>query len=207
MERESSGTATSLSSQGTRSRDGTYRLWRPPLVRVRQLDATRSSSVSSHGSPGGALRTESPSRKRASIPRPERMVQATPAFGVSPVGEADARLRDRPPDDSPRAPGALARRLRGTTSARRCTNLIDIMGPGRASRKTRKQPATRCRPRASATSPTGTAPSSRPRSGASGAPPSRPTRQGRRRHVGHRIDTWARQTKHADGDHVVPLRA
>ena len=24
-------------------------------------------------------------------------------------------------------------------------------------------------------------------------------RQGRRRHVGHRIDTWARQTKHADG--------
>ena len=32
-------------------------------------------------------------------------------------------------------------------------------------------------------------------------------RQGRRRHVGHRIDTWARQTKHADGDHVVPLEA
>ncbi len=24
-------------------------------------------------------------------------------------------------------------------------------------------------------------------------------REGRRRHVGHRIDTWARQTKHADG--------
>ncbi len=24
-------------------------------------------------------------------------------------------------------------------------------------------------------------------------------RQGRRRHLGHRIDTWARQTKHADG--------
>ena len=24
-------------------------------------------------------------------------------------------------------------------------------------------------------------------------------RQGRRRHVGHRIDTWTRQTKHADG--------
>ena len=32
--------------------------------------------VSSHGSPGGALRTESPSRKRASLSRPERMVQA-----------------------------------------------------------------------------------------------------------------------------------
>ena len=41
-------------------------------------------NVSSHGSPGGALLTESPSRKRASIPRPERMVQAAPTFGISP---------------------------------------------------------------------------------------------------------------------------
>ena len=41
-------------------------------------------AVSSRGSPGGRLRTESPERKRASLPRPERMVQATPAFGVSP---------------------------------------------------------------------------------------------------------------------------
>ena len=40
--------------------------------------------VSAHGSPGGGLRTESPSRKRASLPRPERMAQAAPAFGVSP---------------------------------------------------------------------------------------------------------------------------
>ena len=40
--------------------------------------------VSSHGSPGGALRTESPERKRASIPRPERMVEAASAFGLSP---------------------------------------------------------------------------------------------------------------------------
>ena len=40
--------------------------------------------VSAHGSPSGGLRTESPSRKRASLPRPERMAQAAPAFGVSP---------------------------------------------------------------------------------------------------------------------------
>ena len=32
-------------------------------------------------------------------------------------------------------------------------------------------------------------------------------RQGRRRHVGHRIETWARQTKHADGITLVPLGA
>ena len=41
-------------------------------------------TVSSHGSPGGAIRTESPIRKRASIPRPERMAQAAPTFGISP---------------------------------------------------------------------------------------------------------------------------
>ena len=40
-------------------------------------------AVSSHGSPGGGLRTESPSRKRASLPRPERMAQAAPTFGIS----------------------------------------------------------------------------------------------------------------------------
>ena len=40
--------------------------------------------VSANGSPGGGLRTESPSRKRASLPRPERMAQSAPAFGISP---------------------------------------------------------------------------------------------------------------------------
>ena len=40
--------------------------------------------VSSQGGTGGALHTESPERKRASIPNPERMVQAAPTSGVSP---------------------------------------------------------------------------------------------------------------------------
>ena len=40
--------------------------------------------VSVHGSPGGRRSTASPERKRASLPRPERMVRAAPAFGVSP---------------------------------------------------------------------------------------------------------------------------
>ena len=41
-------------------------------------------TVSSQGSPGRRVSTESPERKRASIPQPERMIQAAPAFGVSP---------------------------------------------------------------------------------------------------------------------------
>ena len=40
--------------------------------------------VSAHGSPGEGPRTESPERKRASLPRPERMVDAAPTLGISP---------------------------------------------------------------------------------------------------------------------------
>ena len=59
------------------------RLWCHPTwvfgCSYRTLEA-----ISSHGSPGGRPATESPSRKRASIPNPERMAQAAPTFGVSP---------------------------------------------------------------------------------------------------------------------------
>ena len=40
--------------------------------------------VSAHGSPGGRRSTVSPERKRASLPRPERMTRAALAFGISP---------------------------------------------------------------------------------------------------------------------------
>ena len=54
-------------------------------------------AVISRNSPGGAPRTESPERKRASIPNPERMAQAAPAFGVSPSEKRTLDLiTDRP---------------------------------------------------------------------------------------------------------------
>ena len=59
------------------------RLWCEPTWLFGRFYRTLET-VSSHGSPGGALRTESPSRKRASLPRPERMAQAAPAFGIRP---------------------------------------------------------------------------------------------------------------------------
>ena len=40
--------------------------------------------VSSQGDASGRLFTESPNRKRASMPRPERMVQSAPTFDISP---------------------------------------------------------------------------------------------------------------------------
>ena len=58
-------------------------------------------AVSSHGSPGGRPATESPSRKRASLPRPERMAQAAPAFGISPSEKRTLDLITDHPDDPP----------------------------------------------------------------------------------------------------------
>ena len=43
------------------------------------------NGVISRSSPGGGPRTQSPERKRAPLPRPERMAQAAPAFGISPA--------------------------------------------------------------------------------------------------------------------------
>ena len=40
--------------------------------------------VVSQAGPGGRFPWETPERKRASLPDPERMVQSAPAFGVSP---------------------------------------------------------------------------------------------------------------------------
>ncbi len=48
------------------------------------LSYRKLETVSSRSSPGRRPRTQSPERKRASLPRPERMAQAAPAFGVSP---------------------------------------------------------------------------------------------------------------------------
>ena len=59
------------------------RIWCEPTG-LFGLSYSTLETVSSHGRPGGGPRTQSPERKRASLPRPERMAQAAPAFGVSP---------------------------------------------------------------------------------------------------------------------------
>ena len=152
--------------------------------------------VSAHGSPGGGLRTESPSRKRASLPRPERMAQAAPAFGVSPSEKRTLDLVT----DRPMIPREHLARWLGVSEGRvsqMMRNLVNTWGLVERRGK-RATPATRCPPRAFATSPTGTAPSFPTRRGIWSTALTT-DKQGRTRHVGHRIETWARQTKHADG--------
>ena len=59
------------------------RIWREPTG-LFGLSYSTLEAVSAHGSRGGGPSTQSPERKRASLPRPGRMAQAAPAFSVSP---------------------------------------------------------------------------------------------------------------------------
>ena len=152
--------------------------------------------VSSRASPGGGLRTESPSRKRASLPRPERMARAAPAFGVS---SSEKRTLDLV-TDYPMIPrehlalwpgvseGRVSQMMRSLVDT---WGLIERRGKRGDTRYTLSAEGIRYvtqRDRAQLSTTQGiwsTALTT--------------DKQGRRRHVGHRIETWARQTKHADG--------
>ena len=152
--------------------------------------------VSSQGSPGGRPRTESPERKRASIPRPERMVEAAPAFGITPSEKRTLDLIT----DHPMIPREHLATWLGVSEGRvsqmmhnlgKTWGLIERHGKRGDVRYTLSAEGIRYvthRDRAQLPTTQGiwsTALTT--------------DRQGRIRHVGHRIDTWARQTKHADG--------
>ena len=171
------------------------RLWCEPSSLFGSSDHSLEF-VSSHGSPGGALRTESPSRKRASIPNPERMVQAAPAFGISPSEKRTLDLVT----DHPMIPREHLARWLGVSEGRvsqMMHSLVDAWGLVEGQGRRGDTRFTLCaegiryvthRDRAQLPTTRGiwsTALAT--------------DHQGRRRHVGHRIDTWARQTKHADG--------
>ena len=152
--------------------------------------------VSSHGSPGGTRSTASPERKRASLPRPERMAQAAPAFGVSPSEKRTLDLVT----DHPMIPREHLARWFGVSEGRvsqmmrslvNTWGLVEQRGQRGDTRYTLSADGIRYvthRDRAQLPTTQGiwsTALTT--------------DKQGRRRHVGHRIDTWAKQTKHADG--------
>ena len=152
--------------------------------------------VTSRSSPGGGPSTQSPERKRASLPRPERMAQAAPAFGISP---SEKRTLDLITDHSmiPREHLALWLGVSEGRVSQMMRSLVDTWGlverQGKrgdtrytlsaegiryVTHRDRAQlPTTQCIWSTALTT----------------------DKQDRRRHVGHRIETWARQTKHTDG--------
>ena len=169
------------------------RLWCEPTGLFGLTDYTLET-VSAYGKPGGG--PQSPERKRASIPDPERMVGAAPAFGVSPSEKRTLDLIT----DHPMIPrehlatwlgvsdGRVSQMMRSLVDA---WGLVEQRGKRGDVRYTLSAEGIRYithRDRAQLPTTQGiwsTALTT--------------DKQGRRRHVGHRIETWARQTKHADG--------
>ena len=160
--------------------------------------------VISRSSPGGGPRTQSPERKRASLPRPERMAQAAPAFGISPAEKRTLDLIT----DHPMIPREHLAVWLGVSEGRvsqMMHSLVDTWGfiEQRGKRGDRRYTLSaegiryvthRDRAQLPTTQSIWSTALTR-------------DKQGRRRHVGHRIETWARQTKHADGITWVPLEA
>ena len=152
--------------------------------------------VSSQGGPGGALHTESPSRKRASIPDPERMVQAAPTFGISP---SEKRTLDMV-TDHPMIPREHLARWLGVSEGRvsqMMHNLVDTWG---LIERRGKRGDTRYTLSAEGIRyVTHRDRAELPTTRGIWSTALTTDKEGRRRHVGHRIETWARRTKHADG--------
>ena len=152
--------------------------------------------VSSQGSPGGALHTESPSRRRASIPCPEQMVQTAPAFGISPSEKRTLDLIT----DHPMMPREHLAHWFGVSESRVSQMMHSLVDTWSLIERRGKRGDTRYTPSAEGIRYI----THRDRAQLSTTQGIWSTalttdKQGRRRHVGHRIETWARQTKHADG--------
>ena len=154
--------------------------------------------VISRGAPGRRRRplTASPERKRASIPHPERMAQAAPAFGFSPSEKRTLDLIT----DHPMIPrehlalwlsvseGRVSQMMHGLVKT---WGLIERRGKRGEVRYTLSDEGIRYvthRDRAELPTTRGI-----------WSTELTIDKVGRRRHVGHRIETWARQTRHADG--------
>ncbi len=154
--------------------------------------------VISRGTPGRRRRplTTSPERKRASIPDPERMTQAAPAFGVSPAEKRTLDLIT----DHPMIPREHLATWLGVSEGRisqMMRSLVDTWGlvEQRGKRGSRRYTLSAEGIRYVTHRDRAELPTTR------GIWSTELTtdKQGRRRHVGHRIETWARQTRHADG--------
>ncbi len=153
-------------------------------------------SVISHAGPGGRSRASSPGRKRASLPCPERMMREAPAFGVVP---SEKRALDLIADHPmiPRehlsawlgvSEGRVSQMTRSLVDA---WGLIERRGKRGDTRYTLSAGGIRYvthRDRAELPTTRGI-----------WSAELTTDKRGRPRPVGHRIETWARQTKHTDG--------
>ena len=154
--------------------------------------------VISRGTTGRRRRplTASPERKRASLPQPEQMARDSPAFGLAPSEKRTLDLIT----DHPMIPREHLARWLGVSEGRvsqmmrglvKTWGLIERRGKRGDVRYTLSDEGIRYvthRERAELPTTRGI-----------WSTEFTTDKEGRPRHLGHRIETWARQTKHADG--------
>ena len=152
--------------------------------------------VSSQGDASGRLFTESPNRKRASLPRPARMVQAAPTFGISP---AEKRTLNLVTDHPMISREHLARWL-GVSEGRASQMMHSLVDTWGLVERRGKRGETRYTLSAEGIRyVTHRNRAQLPTTRGIWSTDLITDKQGCKRHLGHRIETWARQTKHADG--------
>ena len=152
--------------------------------------------ISTRGSPNRGPFTEPPERKRASLPDAEHMVSSAPAFGLTPSEKRTLDLIT----DHPMIPrehlarwlgvseGRVSQMLHNLVNAR---ELVERRGKRGDVRYTLSEEGIRYvthRDRAQLPTTRGIWSTEIIKDD-----------HGRPRHLGHRIETWARQTRHADG--------
>ena len=171
------------------------RVWQSTSFLIGGRDLTLEDVIS-QATPGKRPSAASPERKRASIPDPGRMAQAAPAFGLSPAEKRTLDLIT----DHPMIPRAHLATWLGVSEGRfsqmmhgllKTWGLIERHGRRGDVRYTLSAEGIRYithRDRAEL-----------PTTRSIWSTALTTNKQGRKRHVGHRIETWARQTQHADG--------
>ena len=152
--------------------------------------------VVSEADPGSRFHPEAPERKRASLPDPERMVKAAPAFGLSP---AEKRALDLI-TDHPMIPREHLARWLGVSDGRLSQMTRSLVNDWRLVEQHGKRGDVRYtlsgrgigyitrRDRAQLSTTM-----------AAWSTEDAADNQGQPRPLGHRILTWQRQTSHADG--------
>ena len=153
-------------------------------------------AVVSRTSPGGRPGSQSPERKRASLPDPERMARSAPAFGLSPSEKRTLDIIT----DHPMLPREHLATWLGVSEGRvsqmthslvNAWGVVERRGKRGEVRFTLSDDGIRYvthRDRAELPTTRGI-----------WSTELTTDKEGRLRHVGHRIETWARQTRHADG--------
>ena len=135
-----------------------------------------------------------PERKRASIPRPERMIQAAPTFGISPSEKQTLDLIT----DHPMIPREHLARWLGVSEGRISQMMHSLVDAWGLVERSGKRGDTRYTLSAEGIRyVTHRDRAQLPTTQGIWSTALTTDRQGRRRHMGHRIDTWARQTKDA----------